>query len=45
MKQQLENGSWLQGSMSADLESDVIDGTAEHIIVLKGITKALTLGQ
>jgi hypothetical protein len=45
LRQQLENGSWLQGSMSADLESDVVDGTAEHIIVLKGITKALTLGQ
>ncbi len=45
LKQQLENGSWLQGSMSSDLESDVVDGTAEHIIVLKGITKALTLGQ
>lgn len=44
LSQQLENGSWLQASMSADLESDVLDGTAEHVIVLKSITKALVLG-
>jgi hypothetical protein len=44
LNQQLENGCWLQASMSADLESDVVDGTAEHIIALKGITKALALG-
>ncbi|MBC7287971.1 MAG: hypothetical protein H5T86_07985 [Armatimonadetes bacterium] len=41
---QLENGSWLQASMSADLESDVVDGTAENIIVLRGITRALAVG-
>lgn len=44
LEQQLENGSWLQASMSVDEESDVVDGTAEHIIVLRGITKALALG-
>lgn len=44
LAQQLENGSWLQASMSADLESDVLDGTAEHVIVLRSITKALALG-
>jgi hypothetical protein len=42
--QQLENGSWLQASMSADLDSDVVDGTAENVIVLKSITRALALG-
>ncbi len=44
LEQQLENGSWLQASMSVDEESDVVDGTAESIIVLRGITKALALG-
>jgi hypothetical protein len=44
LEQQLENGSWLQASMSVNQESDVVDGTAEHVIVLKGISKALALG-
>ncbi len=44
LEQQLENGSWLQASMSVNQESDVVDGTAELIIVLRGITKALALG-
>ncbi|MCD6352092.1 MAG: glycoside hydrolase family 9 protein [Armatimonadetes bacterium] len=44
LEQQLENGSWLQASMTVNQESDVVDGTAEHIIVLRGITKALALG-
>ncbi len=45
LEQQLENGSWLQASMSADIESDVVDGTAEHLIILQGIIKALALGE
>lgn len=44
LAEQLENGSWLQASMGVNQESDVVDGTAESIMVLKGIAKALALG-
>ena len=38
---QLNNGSWLKGSMGADLTSDVVDATAEGIIVLNQVLRSL----
>ncbi|NLO73572.1 MAG: hypothetical protein GX100_05595 [candidate division WS1 bacterium] len=38
---QLNNGSWLKGSMGADLTSDVVDATAENIIVLNQVLRSL----
>ncbi|HEY3398536.1 MAG TPA: hypothetical protein VGM19_12850 [Armatimonadota bacterium] len=38
---QLANGSWLKGSMGADLTSDVVDATAEGVIVLNQVLRSL----
>jgi hypothetical protein len=38
---QLNNGCWLKGSMGADLTSDVVDATAENIVVLNQVLRSL----
>jgi hypothetical protein len=40
LRLQLQNGSWLTGSMSADMTSDVVDATAEGIIVMNQIMRS-----
>jgi len=39
---QLQNGSWLKASMGMDITSDVVDATAEGILVLNQIMRSLT---
>lgn len=38
---QLQNGSWLKASMGSDITSDVVDATAEGILVLNQIMRSL----
>ncbi len=38
---QLANGSWLKGWMGADITSDVVDATAEGIIVLNQVMRSM----
>ena len=38
---QLNNGSWLTGSTQGDLTSDVMDATAENVIVLNQILRSV----
>ena len=42
---QLQNGSWLKGSLGADLTSDVVDATAEGIIVLNQVMRSLVAAE
>ncbi len=42
---QLPNGSWLKGCMGEDITADVVDATAEGIIVLTQILQSLSVGE
>lgn len=42
---QLANGSWLKASMGEDLESDVVDATAENLICMVQILEGLNAGE
>ncbi len=41
LSMQLANGSWLKGTMGADLTSDVVEATAEGIIALNQVMRSM----
>jgi hypothetical protein len=41
LAKQLQNGSWLKGSLGSDITSDVVDATTEGIIVLNQVLRSL----
>lgn len=45
LSSQLQNGSWLKGSMGEDETSDVVDATAEGVICLGQILEGLSSGE
>lgn len=45
MSTQLPNGTWLKGCMGGDITADVVDATAEGIIVLSQILQSLSIGE
>lgn len=45
LEAQLQNGSWLKGSMGEDITSDVVDATAENMICMVQILEGLSSGE
>ncbi len=44
IQDQLPNGTWLTGTMAMNITADVVDATAEGIIVVSQILQSLSLG-